>query len=456
MRFRTSPQPSAGESESRRTLTLFDSQRRVIHRTDAETAPLSDASWFLDGINLDTRRSVFTVQRRHRHTGNAMLTSVAVSEGHGNFKGLGWFLVADDYASGAFATLHRLSSGIKWFAFFASLVSLAAGGIMAWSMRRRLQTVLDAAHEIGEGRLGVMVDVAGRDEIGTLAEGFNIMSLSLSRKAKSLVKANEQLRAINEELRTAKTTAEFANQAKSEFLANMSHELRTPLHGIMSYARFGLDECDTAKPEELHEYFERISQGGDSLLFLIDDLLDLAKLESGKMAFNVSPTDPAALVHSVADEFQTICAERRLNIEISVPHTVPDAWLDSQRTKQVVCNLLGNAVKFSPTDGTIHVALDAGDGRLRVTVRDEGVGVPDDEHEAVFEKFVQSSATKTGAGGTGLGLAICREIVMGQNGRIWVENAREGGALFAFELPTQQRGQATEHREQDTPNLAPV
>jgi len=245
-----------------------------------------------------------------------------------------------------------------------------------------------------------------------------------------------QLEEALQHLAAAKDAAEGANRAKSEFLANMSHELRTPLHGILSYARFGLRGSATVDRGDLRDYFENIEDSGGILLQLLNDLLDLAKFESGKMTFEFTETDLCHEVLDAVDEFRSLAAEKHLVIEYAGPEEGAPAVVDRGRIRQLLRNLLSNAVKFcSGGENRITVTLQPGEHIARLTVRDRGPGIPPAELELVFDKFVQSSKTKSAAGGTGLGLAICREIAEAHGGRIWAENAPDGGALLICELP---------------------
>lgn len=229
--------------------------------------------------------------------------------------------------------------------------------------------------------------------------------------------------------------AEAANAAKSDFLANMSHELRTPLHIILSFAGFGIKEHAAAKPEKLLDYFQRIRQSADSLLTLLSDLLDLAKLELNKMAFNFQPTLVSELICSVAHEFESLALEQDLTIQCDTSDFDEHITLDVEKTKQVLRNLLSNAIKLSPKQAEIKIDLNRTDTSIVISVSDQGPGIPADELEVIFDKFVQSSKTKSGTGGTGLGLAICSEIVEAHKGRIWAQNNPDGGAVFSFEIP---------------------
>ena len=251
-----------------------------------------------------------------------------------------------------------------------------------------------------------------------------------------------------QELRDAVDQAEAANRAKSEFLANMSHELRTPMHAILSFSKFGLEKLTTASTEKLGTYFERIHQSGDRLLVLVNDLLDLAKLEAGKMELEVSTHDLTELVITRMAEQEATASRKGVSVSLNNANTPFEGDFDAIRIGQVVTNLLSNAVKFTPPGHAIELSISTGvmavEGEngsfsdvpsIHFRIEDEGIGIPDEELEQVFDKFIQSSKTNTGAGGTGLGLAICQQIIDAHNGTIWAESAESGGAVFSFTIP---------------------
>ncbi len=265
-----------------------------------------------------------------------------------------------------------------------------------------------------------------KDDLGNLTEAVGTLQ-DITELKEAWLKADR-----------AKETAEAANRAKSEFLANMSHELRTPLHSIISFADIGFNRIKAVNRRKLGQYFDYIRASGDVLLGLIDALLDLAKLESGLIKLNIETADLGTLVDETIREFDQIVNDAKVQFDYQYSERVI-ADVDSNRFRQVMRNLLGNAVKFSPLGGTVRVTIDvtsSGDS-VQVQVCDQGPGIPEDEKELIFEKFIQSHRTSTGAGGTGLGLAISREIIASHHGRIWANNAAEGGAALTFLIPVQ-------------------
>ena len=258
----------------------------------------------------------------------------------------------------------------------------------------------------------------------------------------------EMVRSQTADLQRAKEAAERANRAKSEFLTNMSHELRTPLHAVLAFARLGHMRAGQIDTNKLKEYFDLIRQSSNHLLALVDDLLDLSRLETGHARFALHPVDLRERVAAVTAELAALLEGKRLNCHI-IDHA-PGALIlgDPQRIAQLLRNLVGNAIKFTPEGRAIRIELtqaalpkgrrqgDAGEApALRLSVIDEGIGIPPDELESIFEKFFQSSLTSSGAGGTGLGLAICREIAHAHRGIIQARNRPEGGAVFEVLLP---------------------
>ncbi len=275
-------------------------------------------------------------------------------------------------------------------------------------------------------------------DVSALVEGFNGMLTRIQSADNALRNASHQLeRRVEErtaELRSAKEAAEAAAEAKSEFLANVSHELRTPLHGIISFASLGVGQTASDNTTPHARYFLRIRQSGERLLYLVNDLLDLSKLEAGKTELELEWASLTVLVEGVVDEFHSLLSQDDKSVELQPVEEV-DAFVDRNRMMQVLRNTIGNARKFSPPGGVIEVSIRRTEEGGEISVSDRGVGIPEGQLESVFEKFVQSTATKTGAGGTGLGLAITRQIVEAHGGRIWAEHNPGGGSIFRIVVP---------------------
>lgn len=280
---------------------------------------------------------------------------------------------------------------------------------------------------------------------------------------RALMLATEKLRASEEELRrhrdhltdlvteqtadllAAKEAAERAHIVQREFLLNMSHEFRTPLHVISSYAQIGIDKAGRANPEKVAEYFQRIQQSGLRLGQLIEELLNLSALDAGSLHPHLRRFSLQELVGKIEHE-QCPLAQAR-GVQILHAYTCSDdaADIDPEILGKALRNLYANAIKYSPRGGCIEIGLHdvaaatlpmgAQTEALALTVRDQGPGIPDGEEDSIFDRFVQSTATKTGAGGAGVGLAIVREIVRLHGGRVSVRNRVGGGAEFEVLLP---------------------
>jgi PAS domain S-box-containing protein len=310
--------------------------------------------------------------------------------------------------------------------------------------RRDLRFRRPAGGEVwGSVRVTPLVDDAGK-RTGVLAMVNDITD----RK-----RAEEQIRGLNEELgnrireRTAQLEnmilalqvrnleVERANQLKSEFLASVSHELRTPLNAILGFAELLEEESTGELNEKQRRFADHILGGAQHLLEVINDILDLSSIEAGKVKLNCEPLEVRQAVEDALDGIRPMAAGKGIHLRVEAEE-VPAVQADPVRLKQILYNLLSNAVKFTGPGGAVWVEVREDGGAVAVAVCDNGVGIPAEEHEAIFNEFYQVGTTTRGVKeGTGLGLPITRLLVEQQGGMIRVESQPGRGSRFVFTLP---------------------
>jgi signal transduction histidine kinase/HAMP domain-containing protein len=228
---------------------------------------------------------------------------------------------------------------------------------------------------------------------------------------------------------------EIASKHKSEFLANMSHELRTPLNAILGYTELILDKIYGDVPDNIQEVLERVEKNGRHLLGLINDVLDLSKIEAGQLVLSLDDYSMKEVVHTVLTSVESLAAEKNLKLKVSVSPEVTHGRADQQRISQVLLNLIGNAIKFTE-EGEVRVEATVSNDTFVVSVSDTGPGLSEADQQRVFEEFRQVDGSSTRKkGGTGLGLSIAKRIVEMHGGRIWVNSTEGQGSTFWFTLP---------------------
>ncbi len=245
-------------------------------------------------------------------------------------------------------------------------------------------------------------------------------------------RAEERLQEVRDKF-TAELSA--ANRLKSEFLASMSHELRTPLHTIMGFAELLAEELEGPLTDKQKRFVHHIQNDSSHLLELINDILDLSKIEAGRLDLHAEEFDASGALEEVLASIMPLAATKTIAIKrlIDAPQTIK---ADRVRFKQILYNLLSNAVKFTPSGGRISIECFGTGSVVRFSVRDTGIGIPASEHSAIFDKFHQVGSTTKGVReGTGLGLAITRHLVESHGGRIWVESREGKGSCFHFTVP---------------------
>lgn len=309
---------------------------------------------------------------------------------------------------------------------------------------RPIRQLRALANNIAEGNLDARSSIKSGDEYEKLANAFNHMLDVLQDSRNQLAVANRQLDAKITELSDRNIELFEANKLKSEFLANMTHEVRTPLNAILGFAQL-LYEKPGADVEKSRRYAQNIIASGRSLLNLINDLLDLAKAEAGRMELHVEKTSIGHLCQALVDFFTPMADEKRLALTLAVDDNVPVVYTDPGKVRQVLYNYLSNAIKFTPAGGRIHVSARLlNEHTVRMAVTDTGPGIAKEHHEAIFEKFRQVDGSITRQGnGTGLGLAICHELSALLAGAVSVDSEPGCGATFYLDLPLRPPGDST-------------
>jgi len=312
--------------------------------------------------------------------------------------------------------------------FTVAGVGLSAFGALylASALTLPIRRLHGAVQSVGAGNLATRVDVTTNDELQALAERFNVMADSIQESHLTL------------ESRVAEKTRdlELANRHKSEFLANMSHELRTPLNAIIGFSEVLAEQMFGKLNAKQMEYATDIHGSGQHLLSLINDILDLSKIEAGRLDLEASEFDVGAAIANATTLVRERVQRQGLTLKVEVGPDVTTWRADARRFKQILVNLLSNAVKFTPMGGQVTVRAAMHDDRLRVSVSDTGVGIAESDMPLLFEPFRQVGASDRGkAEGTGLGLSLVRSLIELHRGTLAVDSKVGEGSTFTFELP---------------------
>jgi two-component system, NarL family, sensor histidine kinase BarA len=334
--------------------------------------------------------------------------------------------------SGIVLVLAGLSGG-----FLAILVFYLVTQRLILSPVRRLRRV---AEQVTAGDTNVRAEIATHDEFEELADAFNDMLARINESHGELTKINRSLDVKLGELGEKNVALYEANKLKSEFIANVSHELRTPLGLIINFAELLRDAIEDPPEDKtrLVRYAGNILQNGRSLLELINDLLDLAKVEAGKIELHVTEFSPIETCRALVDFMQPLADKKGIRLSSIVDAELPNMKSDTGKMKQILYNLLSNAVKFTPPGGEVRVDAGTTDSEsVWVRVSDTGPGIAEDKFGVIFEKFrqIDSSLTREHSG-TGLGLAITKELVNMLGGTITVASEVGVGSRFTVSLPT--------------------
>ncbi len=352
---------------------------------------------------------------------------------------LGWRVFVQEPLSEAYAPLRAAiwRTAILLVAFL--LLAVATSVFLARRLVRPIESIQVAAAKIGSGELDQRIEVSSNDELGALADEFNRMAAQLQESYAGLeLKVEERTQELALALNALDVKSrelEAASQHKSDFLANMSHELRTPLNAILGFSQVLREEMVGEVNAKQAEYLDDILSSANHLLSLINDVLDLSKVEAGQFELEIAPFSLRDSLERGVVMVRERATKDGVRIALAASPDIDLVQGDERRVRQVIFNLLSNAVKFTPSGGAVDVNAERVADEVRISVTDTGPGLAPEDHERIFDEFQQTEAGIEQREGTGLGLALSKRLVELHGGRIWVDSELGHGSTFVFTLP---------------------
>jgi signal transduction histidine kinase len=399
-----------------------------------------DLSLVLRRYNLAHLRQVSaafqtdSMRARERSIGAQSFQGTDVFATYAFIPSLDWAVIIEQPLREAYEPLYASMFRTSSLLLIGLGMALLASIFLARRVVRPLEALRYGVERIGRGDLNYRLQLKTGDEMETLAEEFNKMTEALTDAYTSL---EHKVAARTQELSIANQRLQELDKLKSAFVSNVSHELRTPLTAVEGLSDNMLDGLTGPLNDKQVRYITGIKESAERLARLIDDLLDLAIIESGRLELKPASFSVVSLIDEVTDALRPVAEEKSIHLETDAQDPNLTIWADRDKVIQVVTNLIGNAVKFTPAAGTIKVAVENdGAGWVQVSVADTGPGIAPEAANRIFEEFYQSSQRNgEKSKGVGLGLAISKKLVEMHGGKIWVRSATGTGSTFFFTMP---------------------
>ena len=445
---------------------LMDKDGKLIYSTKREFEifeDLSDEGSMIKALENDNNYFVSKCET----TGKEELFANAHSKGYKDYKSLGWVLIIMHDADEIFAPITQMRNSILIISLFLLIIAILLSIFISRSFSKPIVQLSNATKKISEGNLDVDIKVKSKDEVGDLAKSLEAMKNSLIDAQKALEKKVEErtkdlnekiteveqneaatmsiledMHEIHEGLKKSQIRIKRQNiklkkldQIKSNFLNVTSHELRTPMSAIKGYIQMILKQTLGKTTEDQRNALNVVLRNTDRLDHLIQDILDISRLESGTLKLIPEKIDVKKMMEETVETMQSSADLKHITINAKVEDNIPEITVDQERIKQVIINIISNAIKFSPDGSIINIRSKKDKDLILLEIQDFGRGIPKDKQKRIFETFYQvDSGMDRKFGGAGLGLAISRGIVLAHGGEIWVESIVGKGSIFYFTI----------------------